>query len=86
MITSLKYPSRVTNESAVARVTAHYPPAEISPGEFEEFVTELLGSAQQFVTDLKITLHEKIEGIDGTYDFDATVRYTFSRHVVSVAR
>ncbi|WP_405142250.1 restriction endonuclease [Sphaerisporangium sp. NBC_01403] len=68
----------MTNESAVARVTAHYPPAEISPGEFEEFVTELLGSAQQFVTDLKITLHEKIEGIDGTYDFDATVRYTFA--------
>lgn len=64
------------DDTRVARPTAFYGRPEITPGEFEEFVAEqLLGSAQPEVRDLDIKLHEKIAGDDGTYDFDATVRY-----------
>lgn len=65
------------DEPVLAEVTAHYPPADITPEEFEEFVVALLGSTEKNVANLAITLHEKIEGVDGTYDFDATVRYEF---------
>jgi hypothetical protein len=64
------------NDTRVARPTALYPEPEITPSEFEEFVAgQLLGSAGSEVSDLSITVHEKITGADGTYDFDATVRY-----------
>ncbi|MFC1404798.1 MULTISPECIES: restriction endonuclease [Streptacidiphilus] len=59
----------------VARPTSHYPPADITPAQFESFVADLLWSAQPDVDDLKVTLHESITGVDGTYDFDATIRY-----------
>jgi hypothetical protein len=52
-----------------------YPPADISPSEFEQFVVELFQSAASSVVDLRITLHEKVDGVDGSYNFDATVRY-----------
>jgi hypothetical protein len=53
-----------------------YPSPDITPGEFEQFVAEqLIGSAYPLVDDLKVTLHERITGPDGTYDFDATVRF-----------
>src|SRR4051812_35910155 len=65
----------VTEDSDVDRVTAHYPPADITPAEFEQFVVELLSSASGQVDDLTVTLHDKITGVDGTYDFDATVRF-----------
>jgi hypothetical protein len=63
------------SDNSIARPTAYYPPADITPGEFEEFVAQLLGSANSLVEDLTVTLHEKVEGFDGAYDFDATVRY-----------
>jgi len=63
------------SDASIARATAHYPPADITPGEFEEFVAQLLGSAKPVVDHLTVTLHDKIEGPDGAYDFDATVRY-----------
>jgi hypothetical protein len=64
------------NDTRVARPTTFYPPPEITPSEFEEFVaSQLLGSAGSEVSDLSISLHEKITGVDGTYDFDTTVRY-----------
>lgn len=63
----------------VARPTAFYPQPGITPSQFEEFVAEqLLGSARSEVSDLHVALHEKISGVDGTYDFDATVRYQFA--------
>jgi hypothetical protein len=34
-------------------------------------------STTDFVDDLQVTLHEKIEGADGEYNFDATVRFRF---------
>lgn len=59
--------------------TLRYPHPAITPGEFEEFVAgELLGAAGSEVDDLVVTLHEKIVGADGAYDFDATVRYRFA--------
>ena len=66
----------VKDEREVARATAHYPPAEISPAEFELFVTELLGSVSPLVEGLEVTLHDRISGVSGAYDFDATVRFS----------
>ena len=66
------------DDTRVARPTALCPPPEITPGEFEEFAAQLLGSAGPEVSDLSVALHEKIAGADGTYDFDATVRYQFA--------
>jgi hypothetical protein len=67
------------DDTRVARPTALYPPADITPSEFEEFVAEqLLASAGTEVSDLRVTLHDKVRADDGTYDFDATVRYQFA--------
>jgi hypothetical protein len=52
-----------------------YPPADMTPDEFEEFVAETLGLAAPLVEGFGVTLHDKIVGADGTYDFDATVRF-----------
>ncbi|HEV2891137.1 MAG TPA: restriction endonuclease [Frankiaceae bacterium] len=65
----------VNDDESVSRATAHYSPAEISPAEFERFVVELLDAASPNVDGLTVTLHERITGVDGTYDFDATVRF-----------
>lgn len=66
------------DDTRVARPTAFYPPADITPAEFEEFVAnQLLASAGTEVSDLQVTPHEKVRADDGTYDFDATVRYQF---------
>lgn len=59
----------------VAFETAHYPTADITPGEFEQFVVELLESVRPLVEALEVTLHDKLQGADGLYDFDATVRF-----------
>ena len=65
------------DQDDVARVTAFYPVADITPAEFERFVVELLGSVAPLVDDLETRLHDKVEGVDGVYDFDATVRFRF---------
>jgi len=39
------------------------------------FVAELLQSIGPAVQGFEVTLHDKIAGADGTYDFDATVRF-----------
>jgi Restriction endonuclease len=54
---------------------ARYPVADVSAAEFEQFVAELCGSAGRGLEDFRVTLHDVIEGTDGTYDFDATVRF-----------
>lgn len=56
-------------------VTGHYPPANISPSEFEEYIVELLSATNPLVQNLTVKLHEIVSGADGDYDFDATVRY-----------
>jgi hypothetical protein len=67
----------MADERNIARPTAHYPVADITPEEFEEFVVDLLESARSAVDGLVVTLHDKIQGADGVYDFDATVRFRF---------
>ncbi len=47
----------------------------MSPYEFEGFVAGLLGCLATEVEALRVTAHETIQGVDGSYDFDATVRY-----------
>lgn len=65
------------DESLVDRWTCRYPPAEISPAEFEAFVVDLLKAGSPEVESLNVTLHERIAGVDGEFDFDGTVRYRF---------
>lgn len=64
-------------DDVVAGPTAHYPPADITPAEFETFVTSLFDAIEERggITNLRIQNHEVVEGSDGSYDFDATVRY-----------
>jgi hypothetical protein len=63
------------DDTTVSRATAHFPPADITPEEFETFVTELLSAASPAVDKLTVTLHESVTGVDGTYNFDSTVRF-----------
>ena len=56
---------------------ARYPSAEITPAEFEQFVAEVLAAGQPGLENFAVTCHDKIEGVDGTFDFDATVRYRY---------
>ncbi|MGN9769066.1 restriction endonuclease [Micromonospora sp. SD12] len=65
----------IEDDYAVVR----FPPAEITPARFEAFVAEeLLRSAGPEVDDLVVTLHDKVTGLDGGYELDATVRYRFA--------
>lgn len=52
-----------------------YPSPDMSAGEFEQFVVDVLRQTESEVDSLDITLHDVVVGPDGTYDFDATVRY-----------
>jgi hypothetical protein len=64
------------DDTRIARPTALYPSPDITPEQFEHYVAdELLRSAGSEVDGLKVTVHEKIAGPDGTYDFDATLRF-----------
>jgi hypothetical protein len=65
----------VPDDEEVVRPMARYPPPDITPQEFEQYVVDLLGSVSPLVEGFQVTLHEKIEAADGTYDFDATVRF-----------
>lgn len=55
-----------------------YPSAEMTADEFERFVVATLKQSETHVDNLRVTLHDVIEGTDGVYDFDATVRYTLA--------
>src|SRR5215510_4705136 len=66
------------DDTGVDFVTAFHPPADISPAQFEEFVAQLFNSAAQTVDDLDVAVHEPITGVDGTYNFDAVVRYRWA--------
>lgn len=67
------------DDTRVATPTALFPPPNITSGEFENFVAqELVGAASCEVNGLTVTIHEKITGGDGTYDFDATARFEFA--------
>lgn len=65
----------MTDDKQVARETAHYPVADISPAEFELFVAELFDAVTPLVEGFEVTPHERISGVDGQYEFDCTVRF-----------
>lgn len=65
----------VTDDRSVVLTTARYPRPDITPDEFEQFVVELLESVSTSIEGLTVTLHDKVHGTDGLYDFDATVRF-----------
>ncbi|MFG1774583.1 restriction endonuclease [Nocardia salmonicida] len=53
-----------------------YPDPEITPAEFEAFVADLFGSVMDdAIQDLHVDVQEAIQGVDGQYKIDATVRY-----------
>ncbi|WP_328583601.1 restriction endonuclease [Streptomyces sp. NBC_00370] len=62
-------------DEVIARPTAHYARADITPAQFEQFVVELLRSMHPAGVDLQVALHETVHGMDGDYDMDTTVRY-----------
>lgn len=61
--------------AAIDDFAQRYPPADMTAADFERFVVDLFGSASQHVDNLRVALHETVEGVDGKYDFDATVRF-----------
>jgi hypothetical protein len=66
-----------SDDEKVDRWIATRPPAEdISPAEFEEFVAELLRAGSPGLENYMVQSHEVIHGVDGDYDFDATVRFS----------
>lgn len=69
--------SAVADTEQVASETAHYLSADITPAEFEQFAVDLFESVRPLVEGLEVTVHDKIQGADGRYDFDATVRFGF---------
>lgn len=66
----------MNDETEIASITARYPPADITPAEFERFVAELFGVAATEVDGLDVRVLDTIAGVDGSYVFDATVRFT----------
>lgn len=54
---------------------ARWPPAELTPTEFERFVADFLATSPTNVDDYRVTAPDTITGSDGTFVFDATVRY-----------
>jgi hypothetical protein len=54
---------------------AQHDRAEVSAEAFEAFVVAQLELTRPLVEDLQVRLHEVVEGTDGSYDFDATVRF-----------
>ena len=65
----------MNNDEVVDRWVGRYPPADISPSEFESFIVNLLETAAPGIEDFRVNLHEVIPGVDGSFDFDATLRY-----------
>ncbi len=55
-----------------------YPPADISPSEFEDWAASVFESAQSSLDDLTVTVHDRVTGTDGEFDFDATVRFRWA--------
>jgi hypothetical protein len=70
-------PAPVPDDTEIARDTARYPPADITPAEFERFVVDLLQSSAAAVEHVDVRLLDRIDGVDGSYVFDATVRFRF---------
>lgn len=64
-----------TDDDVVPRPLRNQDPVELTPSEFEVFVVDMFRALGPDVASLDIQLHEQITAADGTYDFDATVRF-----------
>jgi hypothetical protein len=51
------------------------PPPDLTPAEFEQWVAELCRGLWAGLDDLRVEIHDRIQGTDGTYDFDVTGRW-----------
>jgi hypothetical protein len=58
------------------RALSSYPAPDITPAEFEGFVKDLFESAGPGIDSYEVRLHDVIAGSDGSYDFDAAVRFS----------
>ena len=67
--------SAVVNPETVPEPLAQATPAALSPAEFERFVARLFSQTAERVEDLRVTLQDLVQGSDGSYAIDATVRY-----------
>lgn len=70
-------PEPSESDDSVTAWMNRYPPADITPSEFEAFLAEVLGSVGEMVEGLDVRVQDRIEGVDGAYLFDVTVRYRF---------
>jgi hypothetical protein len=70
-------------ESEIPVSMQRYPAADITPSEYEEFVFSLFGGLEPLLDNLKVQLLERIAGMDGSYTFDVTVRYSFAGLVLA---
>ena len=41
-------------------------------------VADVLATGGEQLDDLRVEIHERVDGMDGTYDFDATARYRWA--------
>ena len=65
------------DDEKVDRWVVTRPPAvDMTPAEFEAFVAEVLEAASPGLENYEVRAHEVIRGVDGEYDFDATVRFS----------
>lgn len=60
----------------IHRATAMYPPADITPAEYESLVVDVFRAAETPLVKYEVALHDVIEASDGSYDFDGTVRFS----------
>lgn len=65
--------ARSSDDDDVGR--GHYPPADATPAEFEQFVVDVFRATEPEVEHLDVQLHERVAGVDGEYDMDGTVRF-----------
>jgi hypothetical protein len=52
-----------------------YADPNMTAADFEGFVRDLFAQTAPLVDELRVTLHDRVTGSDGVYDFDAAVRY-----------
>ncbi|MGM9471319.1 restriction endonuclease [Pseudarthrobacter sp. YS3] len=62
-------------EDAPAFEMLRYPAADITAAEFEEYVVETLRSVHKELDNVVVTLHDVLEGVDGSYDMDGTMTF-----------
>ena len=49
-----------------------------TPAEFEAWTAEVFNAASRDLDKFKVTTHDLVEGVDGEFDFDATIRYEWA--------